>query len=76
MDSVPGVPYVGSVAIDNEFLQVQVIFPVIPPMIPAPGVWEQTVFLYMFQALCAHYQEVKIVLYNIWYHHTCRWPSR
>ena len=32
--------------------------------------------LYMFLALCAHHQEVKIALYNIWYHHTCRWPSR
>jgi len=32
--------------------------------------------LYMFLALCAHHQEVKIVLYSIWYHHTCRWPSR
>ena len=32
--------------------------------------------LYMFRALCAHNQEVKIVLYSIWYHHTCRWPSR
>jgi len=32
--------------------------------------------LYMFPALCAHHQEVKIVLYSIWYHHTCRWPSR
>ena len=31
--------------------------------------------LYMFRALCAYRQEVKIVLYNIWYHHTCRWPS-
>jgi len=31
---------------------------------------------YMFRALCAHHQEVKIVLYSIWYHHTCRWPSR
>jgi len=28
--------------------------------------------LYMFQAPCAHYQEVKIVLYSIWYHHTYR----
>jgi len=26
--------------------------------------------LYMFRALCAHHQEVKIVLYCIWYHHT------
>jgi len=26
--------------------------------------------LYMFRALCAHHQEVKIVLYSIWYHHT------
>jgi len=31
--------------------------------------------LYMFSALCAHHQEVKIVLYSIWYHHTSRWPS-
>jgi len=23
---------------------------------------------------CAHHQEVKIVLYSTWYHHTCRWP--
>ena len=26
--------------------------------------------LYMFRAPCAHCQEVKIVLYSIWYHHT------
>jgi len=26
--------------------------------------------LFMFQALCAHHQEVKIVLYSICYHHT------
>ena len=32
--------------------------------------------LYMFRALCAHHQAVKIVLYSLWYHHTCRWPSR
>jgi len=32
--------------------------------------------LYMFRALCAHHQEVKIVLYSIWYHHTCRWSFR
>ena len=31
--------------------------------------------LYMFRAPCAHHQEVKIVLYSIWYHHTCWWPS-
>jgi len=30
----------------------------------------------MFRALFPHHQEVKIVLYSIWYHHTCRWPSR
>ena len=24
---------------------------------------------------CAHRQEAKIVLYNLWYHHTCWWPS-
>ena len=23
---------------------------------------------YMFRVLCAHHQEVKIVLYSIWYH--------
>ena len=23
----------------------------------------------------AHRQEAKIVLYNLWYHHTYRWPS-
>ena len=32
--------------------------------------------LYIFRAPCAHRQEVKIVLYSIWYHQTCRWPSR
>ena len=31
--------------------------------------------LYMFRALCAHRQEVIIVLYILWYHHTYRWPS-
>jgi len=31
--------------------------------------------LYMLRALCAHHQEVKTVLYSIWYHHTCRRPS-
>jgi len=30
----------------------------------------------MFRALCAHHQEVKILLYSIWYHHNYRWPSR
>jgi len=33
------------------------------------------IFLYMFRALFTHHQEIKIVLYSIWYHHTCRWPS-
>ena len=28
------------------------------------------IFPYMFRALCAHHQKVKIVLYSIWYHHT------
>ena len=31
--------------------------------------------LYMFRAVCAYHKEVKIALYSIWYHHTCRWPS-
>ena len=31
--------------------------------------------LYMFRALCAYHQELKIVLYSIWSHHACRWPS-
>jgi len=31
--------------------------------------------LYMFRKLCAHHQEVKIVLFSIWYQHTCRWSS-
>ena len=31
--------------------------------------------LYMFRALWAHRQEVKILLYSIWCHHTCRWLS-
>jgi len=26
----------------------------------------------MFRALCAYHQEVKILLYSIWYHHTSR----
>ena len=28
------------------------------------------IFLYMFRAPCAHHQEVKIVLYSFWYHHS------
>jgi len=32
--------------------------------------------LYMFRAPCAYRQEVKIVLYSIWYNHTYRRPSR
>jgi len=32
--------------------------------------------LYMFRALCAHHQGVKIALHSLWYHHTYRWPSR
>ena len=29
----------------------------------------------MFRAPCAHHQEIKIVLYGLWYHHTYRRPS-
>jgi len=25
---------------------------------------------------CPYRQEVKILLYSLWYHHTYRWPSR
>ena len=32
--------------------------------------------LYMFRAPCAHRQEIKIVLYGLWYHHTYRLSSR
>ena len=31
--------------------------------------------LYIFRAPCAHRQEVKIVLYSVWYHYTYRWLS-
>jgi len=27
-------------------------------------------------SICADRQEVKIVLYSLWYHHTYRWRSR
>ena len=34
------------------------------------------IFRYMFKHCCAHHQEVKIVLYSIWwYRHACRGPS-
>jgi hypothetical protein len=32
-------------------------------------------YIYMFRALYSHRQEVKILLYSLWYHHTYRWPS-
>jgi len=28
------------------------------------------IVLYMFRALCAHHQVVKIVLFSVWYRHT------
>jgi len=31
--------------------------------------------LYMFRAPCALRQEVKIVLYSLWYHHTYRYDD-
>jgi len=33
------------------------------------------IYLYMFRALCAHRQEIEIVLYSVWYRHTCGWQS-
>ena len=36
----------------------------------ASGIITLKKVLYMFRALCAHHQEVKFVLYSIWYHHT------
>jgi len=30
----------------------------------------------MFRVPYAHQQEVKILLYSLWYHRTYRWPSR
>jgi len=33
------------------------------------------IILYIFPALCAHYQEVKILLCSIRYHHIFRWTS-
>ena len=36
---------------------------------------EFSVVLYVARALCAHHQEVKLVLHSMWYHHTCRWLS-
>ena len=31
--------------------------------------------LYMFRAHVFIVRRAKIVLYSLWYHHTCRWPS-
>jgi len=31
--------------------------------------------LYVFRAPCTHRQEVKILLYSLWYHHTYRFSS-
>ena len=33
------------------------------------------IFLYMFWAMLCSSSGGQIVLYSIWYHHTCRWPS-
>jgi len=33
------------------------------------------IFLYMFRALLCSSSGGQIVLYSIWYRHTCRWPS-
>jgi len=29
----------------------------------------------MFRAPFVHHHEFKFVLYSIWYHYTCSWPS-
>jgi len=31
--------------------------------------------LYMFRGPCAHRQEIKILLYSLWYHHTYRYDD-
>jgi len=36
----------------------------------ASGIVTLKQFLYLFRALCAHHQEVRIVLYSVWYRHT------
>jgi len=33
------------------------------------------IFFYIFRALLCSSSGGQIVLYSIWYHHTCRWPS-
>jgi len=33
------------------------------------------IILYIFRALCAHHQEIKLLLYSIWYHRKYRRPS-
>jgi hypothetical protein len=38
--------------------------------LPEFGKYENKLTKEMFRAPCAHHQEVKIVLYNIWCHHT------
>jgi hypothetical protein len=54
----------GLVATDNEFLQVRVIFTIIPPTIPAPRVWEQTATWSNVTALVAAYWD-KGVQYSL-----------
>jgi len=33
------------------------------------------IYLHMFRALCAHHQDVIIVLHSIWYHHNYRFDD-
>ena len=43
------------------------------PGIVTPVLYNKFIIcLYMFRTLCAHHQEVKIVLFSIWYRHTCK----
>ena len=61
-------------------LEPETIYPILSPFnqLDAQNLFHNE-FYFMplhVSSTCAHHQEVKTVLYSIWYHHTCRWPSR